>query len=204
MKSRSDSKLKQLPEDRQEQVIAWCNEKRTDTCSGGYAHAQEQLAADGIKVSLRALSEFYSWHSTLKFYEGAAERAEQQKALMLDFDPANVDRAEAFGDYCFLQESLAARDAKTYTTVRNVRLTEKGLRGKAQIEKVKLKQADRRATQKDQEIALQTRKYQRDTCRLFVEWSENQQAKAALASGATNAEKIEALGMAMFGEDWEK
>ena len=204
MKPRCDSKLKNLSEERQEQIYEWCQTPKSETCVGGLAFALEQLAADGLSVSIRALSEFLPWYHNRLFYEQAVDRSEQQKKRMLDFDPANVERAEAFGDYCFLQEALAARDAETYTKVRSVRLTDQALRGKAQIEKVKLKQADRRATQKDQEISLQTRKFQRDTCRLFVEWSENEQAKAALASGVTNADKIEALGQAMFGEDWGK
>lgn len=53
-KPRGDSKLKNLPEERQEQIFEWCRKS--------FAHARRQLAEDGLMVSGRALSEWHSWY----------------------------------------------------------------------------------------------------------------------------------------------
>ncbi len=70
--------------------------------------------------------------------------------------------------------------------------------------KTKAEQKNRALEQKDTEINLAERKFQRDTCKLFLKWFGDQKAKEIVTGGGTNKEKIEALGRAMFGEDWDE
>jgi hypothetical protein len=69
-------------------------------------------------------------------------------------------------------------------------------RGKMSLEKEKLKR-------KDQQIALEQKKFQRTTCELFLKWREDKRAEEAVLGEGTNTEKIEKLGQLMFGEDWK-
>jgi hypothetical protein len=157
-KIRCDAVLLNLPEERQVQIVEWIETPKTATCPGGYQFAREQLAADGMSVSQRALSQFYSAFRRKEFYEGAYQSAEDQKALMLEFDPQNVDRAEAFGDYCFLQESLKARDPKTFVALGNLRETRKKREQFANFTAKKLEQADKKIVQKDRDLQLVERR----------------------------------------------
>lgn len=52
-------------------------------------------------------------------------------------------------------------------------------------------------------LALDTARYQRETCGLFLQWSEDKRAREIAAGTGSQAEKIEALGRAMFGDTWE-
>lgn len=124
-KVQATAKLKLLPPDRQEQIIEWCDTPKSETCPGGYQFAREQLAADGLQVSVRALSEFWHWYMQREMYEEAATHADLQKRLMLAFDPEAVERAEKFGDFVFLQEAVKVKDADTYTAISKLRETRK-------------------------------------------------------------------------------
>jgi hypothetical protein len=67
---------------------------------------------------------------------------------------------------------------------------------------VKLKQADRKLTQTDEKLELERKKFQRETCGLFLKWYGDKKAREIVESRDGNAEKIEKLGRAIFGEDW--
>jgi hypothetical protein len=83
MKPRSDSKLKLLPEEMQEAIMAWVRTPKSEEHAGGLAYAREQLAADGIAVSMRALSEFVSWWELQRRFASASSRAQQIEELLL-------------------------------------------------------------------------------------------------------------------------
>lgn len=60
-----------------------------------------------------------------------------------------------------------------------------------------------RLAQDAQSLELDRQKFQRTTCELFLTWAADQRAKdIAAAPGASNSQKIEAIGKLMFGEDW--
>jgi hypothetical protein len=60
-----------------------------------------------------------------------------------------------------------------------------------------------RLAQSAQSLKLEQQKFQRQTCELFLKWSDNQRAKEiSAAPNTSNAQKIESLGKLMFGEDW--
>lgn len=55
---------------------------------------------------------------------------------------------------------------------------------------------------KREDQKLDHARFQRETCKLFLEWFQNEQAKAIATSTETNSAKIEKLGQAMFGDSW--
>ncbi|HUB67463.1 MAG TPA: hypothetical protein VL981_08270 [Candidatus Methylacidiphilales bacterium] len=70
------------------------------------------------------------------------------------------------------------------------------------LDKAKLKQADRKLAQTDEKLDLERKKFQRETCALFLQWYDDKKAREIVESSGGNAEKIEQLGRAIFGEDW--
>lgn len=144
-KPRSDSKLKTLPEDRQEQIVAWATSPKTDTCPGGLQHAQEQLAQDGLKVSLRALSEFLSWSRLRSRFATADNRAQQVVELLKEKDPSlSPEKLRELGHALFTAEAISAEDPQTFVALERLDLDRRTARTRGEIEREKLKLANRR------------------------------------------------------------
>ena len=53
---------------------------------------------------------------------------------------------------------------------------------------------------KEQALALDREKFQRETCDLFLKWVNSEKAKAIANSPASHADKLDQLYLAMFGE----
>jgi hypothetical protein len=144
-KPRSDSKLKGLPEDRQEQIIAWTRMPKSQSSPGGLQLAREQLAADGIAVSLRALSEFVAWWELQRRFTAASSRARQIEELMRKQDPSmDPERVRKLGQAVFTLEAVEASDPATYVKLENIRLSQDSLDAKVRIENKKIALAERR------------------------------------------------------------
>lgn len=61
-----------------------------------------------------------------------------------------------------------------------------------------------RTDQKREDQALARQRFQRDTCELFLKWSEDRRAQGIVKdSAAPTAARIERLGELMFGEEWK-
>ncbi len=145
MKPRSDSKLKTLPEDRQEQVIAWTKAPKTEDGPGGLQHAREQLAADGIKVSLRALSEFVSWYQLQQRFASASSRAQQIEELLRKKRPdMQPEQIREMGQALFTLEAVDAGDAATFVNLESLKLAQDSAKTRFALEEQKLKLAGRR------------------------------------------------------------
>jgi hypothetical protein len=54
---------------------------------------------------------------------------------------------------------------------------------------------------KEKEFHLSQESFRRQTCELFLEWQQNQEAQRIAASPSTHAEKLDQLYRAMFGEE---
>lgn len=189
MKPRSDSKLKTLPEDRQEQIIAWSMERKTETCPGGLQHAREQLAADGIKVSLSTLSEFVSWWRLQRRFAAASSRAKQIEEMLREQDPSmSPEKVREMGQKIFTLEAVESGDAKSFVALEHLALDQRSAVAKFELEK--------------QKLDVSKRRLQLLTCEKFLEWFKDERARQIVEGSGTNAQKIEALGQAMFGEDW--
>lgn len=205
-KPKSNAVLKNLPSERQEQVAEWCakrNDKddsgRDIPRTGGLAFAQQQLAADGIKLSISVIGVFYSWWCLERDLEISFER--EQQVLAQTGDPKKAREA---GETLLMRLGLATADPKLIVAAAQTSDNRRALDLEEKSGKTKAEQKERSLAQKDEEIKLAERKFRRDTCREFIKWYDNVEAKRIVTGAGSNAEKIEALGRAMFGEDWDQ
>lgn len=187
MKPRSDSKLKTLPEDRQEQIIEWIRTPKSESSPGGLQHAREQLAADGLRVSLRALSEFWSWWQLRERFTAADARTAQIVDLLKERSPdMSPDRIREFGQAVFELEAIAEKDSEAYVSLQSLRLARES--------------AETKGRQKEEELALKKAKFARDTCSLFLKWFKDEKAREIADSNLSNAQKIAALRKTFFAD----
>lgn len=146
-KARCDSKLKTLPEERQDQIAEWCRAAKTETCAGGIAYALEQLASDGIKVSRRAVSEFFSWYRLREDFSGAESFATSvENALKKEFPDATPEKLAAAGQLAFTAMATRQHDPEEFREMQYLRLAEETARTKARNEDRKIKLAERRVS----------------------------------------------------------
>lgn len=145
MKPRSDSKLKTLPEERQEQIVAWARTQKTEDHPGGLAYAREQLAADGLKVSMSTLSEFVSWYALQQRFAKAASRANQVADLLQQRNPdMEPEHVRKLAQSIFTLEALDSGDADTFVSLEHLKLSQDSARTKFSLEERKLALAERR------------------------------------------------------------
>jgi hypothetical protein len=185
MKARKDSVLKSRALKSREfgdKLFGWISEPKTKTCAGGATYAMQRLSQIGITVKSEAtINEFYSWWGLRKAYENAAGHAEEQKDLMLRFDPHDVDRAEKFGDFCFLQEAIALKDAETFIGLGMLR------------EKRKQSQL------KGEDLELQRRRFEFSAAKSVKEHFA--ELKSILSDRSLNEEaQIEGIRLRLFGK----
>ncbi|MEI6492061.1 MAG: hypothetical protein WCO94_05895 [Verrucomicrobiota bacterium] len=187
MKARSDSKLKTLPEERQEQIIAWAKTPKSETCVGGLAYALEQLAADGIKVSISTLSEFVSWWSLRARYLSADARAKQVEELLKSKDPSMTpERIRELGQALFTMEALDSGDAETFVNLEHLKLKQDSAKFKGSLDLAKYK--------------LDREKFEVESCKRFLSWFKDARAREIADSGLSNADKIARLRETYFAD----
>lgn len=139
MKPRSDSKLKLLPPERQEQIVAWSRTPKTEDHPGGLAYAREQLAADGLQVSISTLSEFVSWWELQQRFSSASSRASQVAELLAKRNPdMTPDSVRELAQALFTIEAIDSRDAETYVNLEHLQLKRESAETKAKLEQEKL------------------------------------------------------------------
>jgi len=145
MKPRSDSKLKILPDDRQEQIFAWACTPKTEEHPGGLAYAREQLAADGLKVSMSTLSEFVSWYGLQQRFARAASRADQAMELARSRNPhMSPEAVRDLAQTVFTLEALDAKDPETFVSLEHLKLAQDSARTKAEFEREKIEISKRK------------------------------------------------------------
>jgi hypothetical protein len=187
--ARCDAVLLNLSFAKQEEIWEWCHtpSKRDEkghpiANTGGKGFAKDCLAKEGIKISRSALS---------RFCTSFAVKQDMLTALHLEKDygeshPGEAKAARLLGESIFLKLSIARQNAQVFSVATRAVDHRQALELKAG------------------EHSLRRQKFMRDTCRLFLQWSEDPRAKEILNSPTSHAEKIEALGRGMFGEDWDE
>ena len=185
-KTRRDAKLKSLPLTQQDAVIQLA--KDFGITPATLARLRTEL---GIEVrSLATLSEFWHWwHEPHQRIAREIETAGSVTALVVEKLRATqptVTEDELFrlGQRIFAERAIALQDTESWVK------TQGAARDK---ERVALK---------GEEVELARVKIQRETCELFVQWSNDQRARDIVNSGASREQVIEQLGLAMFGESW--
>lgn len=196
-KPRADSWLKTLTEDRQAQVIEWINKPndrdekgKSISKTGGIEYARQQIAADGISVTPSQLSDFYSWYHLRQDFSEAETETQDILELIRSIDPSvTAQQLEVAGNLIFTKRALRDRNQERFVQMQELDLAKKT--------------ALTRGRQKDEELLLKRKKFQRDTARLFIDWFADEEAKRIAASGGTKAERIEAIGRHVF-PDWDE
>lgn len=126
-KPNSNAVLKMLPDDRQDVIAAWCakandldEEKEPIPGTGGLEHARRQLLADGIDVSLKTLSVFYSWWRRRQRFRETLDRSAHIRELMAQFRPGDDKLAREFADYLLMTEAADTRDPELIATAAKI------------------------------------------------------------------------------------
>lgn len=207
-KPRSDSKLLNLAPGEQDRIYLWLTEGVDGDTS--YATVREQIELDfGIKTSVGALNQFYHRVVAPRRLHAAALAAEQIAGMaqmetgdgtgeILEDGTVMILRQKAFEVLANPQADPkeVAILAGLMVEAQKVALKRRELDAKGKFTEARLDQGERR-------LALDNKKFMRETCALYLKWHDDQRAKEIAASSGTNSEKIERLGQTMFGEDWE-
>jgi hypothetical protein len=168
-KPRPDSRLKTLPEERQEQIAEYAR-------GHSLAETAAWLKEDGFVTSSAALSEFLSWWALRHQLRKNESTVESVLAEMRRNDPRlTEEQLFTAGQSFFGALAIEQRDALSWKRVQDVRV-------------------------KSEVLALEEKKFQRETCELFLKWFKDQKAAAIAEGKATNSEKIERLRELMFGD----
>lgn len=177
MKPRSDSKLKTLPAERQADIFARMNLPVKQ--GGGIANVLEWLRKDGLQTSAGALSEFYSWYSLQQQFSRNESTVEVLLEKFKEADPnATPEKILQMGQAFFSALALEQQDPKVWFLTQQIGL-------------------------KKEQLSLDKKKFNRETCELFLKWFDDKEAKRIASSSLSYADKIEKLGQAMFKEDWK-
>lgn len=106
-----------LPESRQAEIFEWCNtpiqrdaDGKPVAGTGGYSLTQQQLADDGIHVSLTALSRWYSRYALSQDMEAAEDVVE----LVKQIKPGDAKLARECGEVMFQRLAMKRQDAKMF------------------------------------------------------------------------------------------
>ncbi len=136
------------------------------------------LREDGLGTSPAALSEFLSWYGLqrqLSRNESTVETLLQGlQATRPDWTPEQIQRA---GQSFFSALALEQQDPKAWALTQQLGL-------------------------KKEQLMLDRKRFERESCELFLRWVEDRRAQEIAGSSGSNAEKIERLGQLMFGEEF--
>jgi|SRR5579884_271193 len=143
------------------------------------AKVRAMLIKDGLTVSTGALSDFFSWwHLRQQFTQNQSDVSTLLEQLKKAQPELSEKQLFNYGQQVFSLLAMKTENPEIWTWVQKTR-------------------------QKEEELQIERQKFRRETCKLFIEWVANEEAKKIANSTASNADKIEALGKKMFGEDWE-
>lgn len=200
-KPRSDAVLLNLPEERQEQVWTWCNTPKKDGCAGGLEHAQEQLAADGVKVSLSQLSRFCSWYRLRAEFRAADSAAKDvEEFLKAEAPGMSPEKIAAAGQLVFTMQATRENDAEKFVSLESLRLAKTTAQTRAAFEREKL--AIRQAAEKRAQAKLEfeREKWIETSCQKILDAARDGKAREIAERNVSNAEKIAALRETYFAD----
>ena len=168
-KHRPDSRLKNLPEERQEGIAEFA---RTHSL----AETAAWLREDGFVTSASAIGEWYSHWQLRQQLRKNESTVEQVLEEMRKGDPRlTQEQLTAAGQAFFSALAIEERDALSWKRVQDVRV-------------------------KSEVLKLEEKRFQRETCALFLKWCQERKAVAIAEGKASNSEKIEALRQLMFSD----
>jgi hypothetical protein len=165
-------------------TLEFCSQYFAEQLS--HKEAQAWLLKKGIKISVTALSGFYSSMEMRMRY--AVMQSEALATLTAEELPEDIEQAtrERIKQAKF-ELSFANLSERQKLQLVQLQQNEDAARGSYELKKGKLD--------------LDRLKYRRDTLELFVKWYEDQRAKDILNSPDSYADRIKRLHQLMFPED---
>ncbi len=172
-KPRSDAWHAGLTIEQRDQAYALCN-------SLGYAKAGPEIARELKLASVpspKALSNWWADWPITRMLLDAGSLADQVKRALRDHPDLQIDtrQVEALGQAVFTAAAVRANNSDLF-------------------------QGMRKLSQRDQELALDREKFQRETCETFLTWYADQRAREIADSDAPNADKIARLRQTYFAD----
>lgn len=149
-----------------------------------YKQAAKWLDGYGIKASSNALQTFYhSLDMRLRYASLQAAQLSEEKTPA-DIEAKTKERvAQTMFELAYLP--LAENQKLQLIALQQ---NKEGMQGNYELKKAKLD--------------LDRQKFQRLAVKKFMDWYEDKTAREIATSNMSQADKIEKLGQAMFGEDW--
>jgi hypothetical protein len=174
-KPRPDSRLKTLPEERQEAIADYA---RTHSLEDTVAWLADGSGGCPVVTSSAALSGFLSWWALEQQLSRNESTVETVLAQLKVTNPELTERQLSIAGQSFFSAlALQNQDAKAWFLSQTLAL-------------------------KKEQLGLDREKFQVTTCELFLKWLKDQRAVEIAEGKATNSEKISRLGELMFGEEW--
>lgn len=190
-KPRSDKKLAGLAPERREQLAQWL------LGGMGYETAVVRVREEWqLATSVGALSGFWTEECVPRLLARRARAAEAAAGIVAEAAAANPRLDDA------LRATLKQRAFETLIDPNGDPSAIQMVVSQA-MALAKIEAGDRDRELKAQQLALDEKRFQRETCELFVKWAADDKARGIVGSAASNAEKIEQLGQLMFGEGWK-
>ncbi len=204
-KLRRDAVLKKLESAQRKQVLEWLEQD-------GEESARQRILSElhiaspqdpAKPVSRQTLYDAVNYWAAQEITDEMFSFRDAQADLFKQFRPDDAKLAREFGEFALLQRANKSQDKDIFTVASMAQDSRRRLDLEEKSAEFKGKVANAKLLQKDRDFLLAEKKFRRETCELFLEWFSKETAKQIATSGATNAEKIEQLGLAMFGEDWK-
>jgi hypothetical protein len=189
-KPRSDSKLKNLPEDVQERIAGWCQEDGLQSaCSRCAAELQPP-----VQTNPTSLGEFYAWWRLQRTFRQADSFArEAEEMLKEEFPDATPEKIAAAGQLVFTMQATNAGDADTFKELEYLRVRKEEAQHNARIAELKIQQKDKQIAQKEKDIALATRRVEMLEANAA---KAKEQLEAVKAKGGLTPETLAAIEQA--------
>jgi hypothetical protein len=205
-KLRRDATLKKLPLEQQQLVRAWLEEDGEGSCRQRiFSELHIASPKDPTQpISTSTLYDAIEYWDTQAITDGLRSYCDAQTELFAQFNPGDAELARKFGEFMMLQRANKTQDKDIFAVATMAQDSRRRLDLETESAKTKARQKDQQLSMKAEEVAVLKQKFRRDTCELFLEWLEKKEALDIAHSGASQDEKTERLGRAMFGELWDK
>ena len=144
-KPRADAILKNLQPDRQAEIYSRLTEKTSSWPDTSLAAVKAWLAADGLKTSARALSEFRSWYSAQQDLKDTSDLLETFEEFTRQTHPDwSAEKVRDMAIQFFMAHTVARKDVGKFVSVAQLDQNERFGRTKAQLDERKVKVSEGR------------------------------------------------------------
>ena len=184
---RCDSKLKNLPEERQSEIIA-------RLASDGFVKTCAWLREDGIDTSTAALSAFRSWYRIKEQYRRKESIVLQVLELKKKEQPT-ITPEELFehGQMIFSAISLEEEDAEQWVNVQQ-------LTASTNLEKEKLKLKSQAENRMQAKLKFEINKWINFSSEKILQAAQDKRAQKIAELNIPNAEKIARIRQTYFAD----